>query len=223
MKKALFLTAMTVALLPGIAAAQSGIGVAAKAGSIGVGLEAALGLGSSFALRGGAALMPASFDRTYSDIEYDFELPDSYMNIGLDFYPGGGPFRVSGGVLIKPDEPTIRGSFTEPQDIGGRSYTPEQIGSIVGEIDSGNTAPFVTVGLGRHTTTGFGLFLDVGLAFLKDPTLSIRQEGGSLTAAQRAEFNQRLEAERQDIEDELGGWQKFYPIVQAGVKLGLGG
>ena len=125
-------------------------------------------------------------------------------------------------MLFKPDEPVITGSFTEPQDIGGRMYTPDEIGSLVGEIDSGDKAPFVTVGLGRLTSSGFGVFADVGLAWQDDPTLSIRHEGGSLSGAQRAEFETRLEQERQDIEDDLGDWQKFYPIVQVGVKLGLG-
>jgi hypothetical protein len=223
MRKALCLAVTSAALaLPVGAAAQSGIGVAGKVGTIGVGVEGALGLGSSLAVRGGAALVPINLDRTYSDIEFELDLPETYMNLGLDFYPGGGGFRISGGLLFKPDDPTLTGTFTEPQNIGGRDYTPQEIGSLIGEIDSAKTAPFVLIGFGRHTSTGLGFFTDIGVAFLENPTLSIRQEGGSLSGAQQAEFNNRLEQERQDIEDDLGNWLEFYPIVQIGLKLGLG-
>jgi hypothetical protein len=213
--------ALCVAITPAAAAAQ-GIGVAVKAGTIGVGVEGALGLGDNLAIRGGGALVPLNLDRTYSDIEFGLDLPDTYLNLGLDFYPGGGPFRISGGMLFKPDEPRLTSEFIGPKDIGGRSYSPSEIGTLVGEIDSGNRAPFVTIGFGRHTSTGLGLYADVGMAFLEDPKLSIRQEGGTLSGAAKAEFDTRLEQERQDIEDDLGGWQRFYPIVQIGLKMGLG-
>jgi hypothetical protein len=220
MRKGLIL-ALCAALAPAAVAGQ-GIGVAVKAGTIGVGVEGALGLGSNLAVRGGAALVPVNLDKTYSDIEFGLDLPESYVNIGLDYYLGDSPFRLSGGMLFKPDEPMLRGEFIAPQDIGGRSYTPTEIGTLVGEIDSGNRAPFVTLGFGRHTSSGLGLYADVGMAFLEDPKLSIRQEGGTLTGPAKAEFDQRLEQERQDIEDDLGGWQRFYPIVQVGLKMGLG-
>jgi hypothetical protein len=220
MKKGLLL-ALCIALTPAAASAQ-GFGVGVKAGTIGVGVEGALGLGSSLALRAGGALVPVNLDKTYSDIEFGLDLPESYLNVGLDFYPGGGPFRLSGGMLFKPDEPTLRGEFIEAQDIGGRSYSPTEIGTLIGEIDSGNRAPFVAIGFGRHASTGLGLYVDLGVAFLEDPTLSIRQEGGTLSGPAKAEFDQRLEQERQDIEDELDGWQRYYPILQVGLKMGLG-
>jgi hypothetical protein len=224
MRKALVIAVVcAAAAAPSTAGAQTGVGLGVKAGTMGVGVEAAIGLGSSLALRGGAALLPINLDPTYSDIEFELDMPDSYLNVGLDFYPGGGPFRIGGGLLFKPDEPTLRGSFTEAQDIGGQEYTPEQIGTLIGEIDSSSTAPYVLVGFGRHTSTGFGFFTDIGVAILEEPTLSIRQEGGSLSNAQRAEFNQRLEVERVRIQDDLGDWLRIYPIVQMGIRLGLGG
>jgi hypothetical protein len=224
MRKALIVGLVCASLsAPALGGAQTGVGLAVKAGTMGVGAEAAIGLGSSLALRGGAALLPVNLDPTYSDIRFELDMPDSYVNLGLDFYPGGGPFRVGGGLLYKPDEPSLTGTFTEVQEIGGREYTPEQIGTLIGEIDSRSTAPYLLLGFGRHTSTGFGFFTDVGFAILEEPTLSIRQEGGSLTGAQRAEFNQRLETERVQIEDDLGRWLRIYPIVQMGVRLGLGG
>lgn len=223
MTKSLALGLAVALALPSTVAAQTGFGVGAKAGSIGIGAEGAVAFGSMIAIRGGAALFPVNFDGTFSGIELEVDLPDTYFNLGVDFYPGASSFRLSGGLLVKPDDPTLQGSFSEPQEIGGRTYTPEQIGTLVGEIDSGTTAPFVAIGFGRHTRTGLGFFADLGVAFLKEPSLTLRQEGGTLSGAEQAEFDQRLEAERQDMEDDLGTYLEFYPIVQLGLRIGVGG
>jgi hypothetical protein len=222
MRKSLTLAATIALAIPAGAVAQTGFGAGVKAGSIGIGAEAAVGFGQMIAIRGGAAIFPVDFDGTFSDIDFEVDLPDTYVNIGVDVYPTGGSFRLSGGLLIKPDNPKLRGTFTEPQEIGGRTYTPQQIGTLVGEIDSGSTAPFAMLGFGRHTSTGLGFYADLGAAFLKEPTLSLRQEGGTLSGAERAEFEQRLEQERQDIEDDLGGYLRVYPILQLGLRIGRG-
>lgn len=223
MRKSLAVGLVAALALPAAATAQVGFGVGVKAGSIGVGAEAAVALGQSLAIRGGGALFPVDFDGTFSDIEFAVDLPDTYMNVGVDFYPTAGGFRLSGGMLFKPDNPELRGTFTQNQEIGGREYTPEQIGTLVGVIDSGKSAPFAAIGFGRHTSSGIGFFLDLGAAFLSEPTLSLTQEGGNLNSFEQAEFDQRLEDERQSMEEDLGGYLKIYPILQLGLKLGLGG
>lgn len=223
MRKSLAIAAVAALALPVAAQAQTGFGVGVKAGSIGVGAEAAIGFGSSLAIRGGAALFPVDFDGTFSGIDFDVDLPDTYMNIGVDFYPTAGAFRLSGGLLIKPDDPELRGTFSQDQELGGRTYTPEQIGTLIGSIDSGKTAPFAMIGFGRHTSTGLGFYADLGAAFLKEPVLTLTQEGGSLNAQEQAAFDDDLEEERQSIEDDLGGYLKIYPILQLGLRIGLGG
>jgi len=196
--------------------------VGVKVGSIGVGAEGAIGFGSNLAVRAGAALFPVNPDVTLSELEVSLNLPDTYMNLGVDFYPSAGGFRLSGGLLFKPDDPELRGTFTTNQNIGGRTYTPQQIGTLVGVIDSGKTAPFAMIGFGRHTRSGLGFYTDLGAGFLKEPTLTLRQEGGSLSPAEKAQFDQDLERERREMEEDLGSYLRIYPILQLGLRIGLG-
>lgn len=224
MRKSLAVVALALALtFPAAALAQTGFGIGVKAGSIGVGVEGAVSLGSMLNLRGGGALFPVDWEFTHDtqagDLEFDLNLPDSYLNLGLDLYPGGGGFRISGGLLFKPDDPSIEATPTGTVEFGGETFNREEVGTITGEIDSGSVAPFAAIGFGNHTRSGFGFFVDLGAALLKEPELTLRAEGGTRSQ----DVNQRLEQERQEIEDELDKYLKIYPIVQIGVRIGLGG
>jgi hypothetical protein len=214
--------------LPGAAAAQ-GFGLGVKAGTIGVGVEGALALGSMVNLRAGGALLPVSFDATLEDIDWTIELPSSYLQVGLDLYPTGGGFRLMGGLLYKPDEPRLEADLTSSQEIGGREYTPAEIGTLVGSVESSSLAPFLGIGFGKHTNSGFGFYADLGAAFLGEPALVLEQQGGTMSDAERAEFQTRLETERREVEADLQADEmpqrllKIWPVLQVGLRIGLGG
>lgn len=228
MRKALMVLGLIATLVPAGLAGQ-GFGLGVKAGTVGIGVEGALALGSMVNVRAGGALVPINFDATLEDIEWSIDLPSSYLQVGLDLYPTGGGFRLMGGLLYKPDEAELEASFTQPQEIGGREYTAEQIGTLVGSIESSSLAPFLGIGFGKHTSSGFGIFADLGLAFLGDPELLLEQVGGSLSAEERAEFEDRLETERREVEADLQADEfpqrllKTWPFVQVGLRIGLGG
>ncbi|NIR80887.1 MAG: hypothetical protein GWO00_21790, partial [Gemmatimonadetes bacterium] len=65
--------------------------------------------------------------------------------------------------------------------------------TLTGRIHSGERAPYLLVGFGKHTAPGFGLFLDVGAAFTGDPEVTLDAEGG--TFSDQAELEARLEEE----------------------------
>jgi hypothetical protein len=147
---------------------------------LGVGGEAALALGSSAVIRGGIGLMPLELDASISGVDFILTLPETWYNVGLDLYLGPS-FRIGGGMLFKPDDPTLAGNFTTTQSIGGRNFTPEEIGTLTGVIDSKDQAPYFLIGFGKHTSSGIGLTLDIGAAFLGDPSVSLDATGGTFS------------------------------------------
>ena len=228
MKKSLYVLAAAALLtVPGALGAQ-GFGIAARAGSIGVGAEGAVGLTDAFVVRGGIGLMPLEIDPTSfwdpgTDVDATLKLPKTWYNIGADLYLGGG-FRIGGGMLFKPDDPTITGSLTGSAsiEIGGTTYTATDVAEVKGTLKSKSSAPYALIGFGKHTKTGIGLFLDVGVAMLGDPQVSLEATKGNPTVINSATFQSRLRTEEQNIEDDVGTYLKYWPIINLGIKIGVG-
>ncbi len=217
-KLALALVLALAASLPANARAQ-GIGIAGRVGTLGVGAEAAVALGERFVVRGGMGLMPVEPTLTLSDIETTLELPTWY-NVGVDLYLTGA-MRIGGGLLFKRDDPTLTGVFTTDQDIGGTTFTPQEIGTLVAVLDSENRVPYVVLGFGKHTAPGIGLFLDLGVAFLGEPDFRLSAEGGTLSD-DSGPLRTALDQEAAQFEEDAGSYLKLWPILSLGLRIGIG-
>lgn len=217
--KKLALAAMAAALAwtPAQAAAQ-GAGIGIRAGTLGVGGEAALSLTDRIVLRGGAGFAPFDPKATFDDLDVTLKLPTQY-NVGLDLYLTGA-MRVGGGLLFR-SAPEVTGEFTTPQDIGGSSYTPAELGTLKGVIDSGDRVPYILIGFGRHTAPGFGLFIDLGVAFLGDPDVRLDTEGGTLSSDVDP-LRSSLDQEAANFEDDMRTYLRYWPILSLGFRVGLG-
>jgi hypothetical protein len=222
MNKTINLLAFAVLALTGTAQGLSaqGVGVGLRAGFVGIGVEGALGLSENLVLRGGLGLTPFSLSSTVDDIDFDVELPDSWYNVGFDFYPSSS-FRLGGGILFKSDGPKLTGKL-EPGtvvDIGGRDFTAEEIGELNGTLVSGDKAPYALIGFGRHTDLGFGLFVDLGVALLGDPQIELDVSGGSFP--DQVELRQRLDLEETRLEDDAGRYLSLWPFLSIGLRFGI--
>ena len=209
MTKRTFIAALVGGLLLTPLPASGQIGVAARAGTLGIGGEAALNISDRLVVRGGIGLVPLTVSTTFDGIDVELELPDSWYNLGLDLYLNSA-FRIGAGFLFRPDDPTLTGDLQGPVDVGGLTLTPEQIGTLT----------YLLVGFGKHTSSGFGLSLDVGAAFTGDPQVTLDASGG--TFSDQPELDARLQQEAQDFEDDMKGYLKVWPILSLGVRLGIG-
>lgn len=207
------------AALPAAAAGQA-IGLGARAGTLGLGGEVAVGLTNRIVLRGGMGLLPFEPSATLGDIDVTLTLPDWY-NAGVDLYLNNA-MRMGGGMLFKSEDPSLSGTFTAPQQIGSRTYTPSEVGTLVGVFDSSDQVPYALLGFGRHTASGFGLFIDLGVAFVGEPDIRLDARGGSLDPTSNAQFRQALDEEAAEFEADMGTYLKLWPILSLGFRLGLG-
>lgn len=223
MRKSLVAVAAAALLLVPAAASAQGFAIAGRAGSLGLGAEAALGLSPNFALRGGLSLLPLEPTATIDDIEFTIGLPDTWYNIGADLYLGGG-FRIGGGMLFKPDDPTLTGELAASGtiEIGNKTYTASDVARLDGVLDSKDSAPYVLIGFGRHTRPGIGLFVDLGVAFLGEPDVLLSAQGNP-EVVNSADFQAELRRQEQNTEDDLGSYLNLWPILNVGLKIGLGG
>lgn len=207
------------ALLLAPSSVSGQLGVAARASTIGIGAEAAVELSERLVLRGGMGLTAFDVSTSFDSIAVDLEMPDSWYNLGLDLYLNSA-LRVGAGILFKSDDPTATARLEGPVDVGERTFTPEEIGTLTGVLDSNDRAPYLLIGFGKHTARGLGLTLDVGAAFTGDPDVTLDAEGG--TFSDEAELQSSLDQEAQDFEDDMKTYLRIWPILSLGVRLGFG-
>jgi len=217
MKKTIpILAAAGLLALPSAAAGQS-FGIAGRVGTMGAGVEAAVQLSDRIAARAGVGFMGLDFDATVEDIDVTFSLPDTWYNLGLDLYLTGA-LRIGAGFLFKPDDFLMSAAFDTDQEIGGQLFTPEEIGTLTGAVSVGERAPYLLLGFGKHTSSGIGLSLDIGAAFLEEAQVSLQSDG---TAAPGI-IGPELDREAQEMEDSIPTYVKIWPILSLGIRIGRG-
>ncbi len=213
-----FLVLALVIAIPVYVAAQE-VGVAAHAGSLGLGADVAVAVGSRANLRASAHVVPLNFDVDVSDVAMTIDPPSPAFRALLDVFPFGGGFRLSGGLLYSPSDVELVGNFTGAVDIGDDTYTAADVGRLTGTITTNEVAPYLGIGLGDVARGGFGFFLDLGVAFQGKPSVTLDSDG---PVASLPEFQADLRAEEQAAEeDSLMDLLKYYPVLSLGFSLGF--
>ncbi len=213
----LLLLVLTLAA-PRVARAQ-GFGMGVRAGSLGFGGEAALGLTRFLAVRGGIGYFPLEVSLDYSGVDYSVTLPSGMATVGIDLYPTGRSFRLMAGFLARHGDTKIEsGDLGQgpPVQIGDSEY--DQAGVIKGVLKTESTAPFFGIGLGRHTAPGFGVSLDVGVALVGKPQVELSASG---PISEDPRLAADLQKEERNIQEDAKGILEYWPVLSLGIKIPL--
>jgi len=195
------------------------LAVGARAGTLGLGGEAALGLGERFAARVGIGVFPVDLPEiTVEELDFLVTPPDRFITAGLDLYPFGSGLRLMGGMLFRSGDIGL-GTSVAPGDRVG-DIVVDRNGSLSGALVQGSSGPFVGVGFGKHTAGGFGLFLDLGVAFLGSGRVEIT---GSENLLQLPGIQAEIDRVAREAEDQAGGYIELWPVFSVGFKMALGG
>ena len=194
-----------------------GVALAAKVGSTGVGVDLTVGLARSLNLRLGGQAWTRSETRTEQEIEYDADLKLVSGELLLDVHPGGRGFRISGGAIVNGNEVTAVSTEDAVYTINGVRYPVGLVGRLEGRVDTNTVAPYLGIGWGDAVAAGgpWRFAVDVGAFYQGKPKVSLTAHP-LIPILLPARFEQDLEAERQDIEDDLDSY-RFYPVVSLGV------
>ena len=171
-------------------------------------------------MRLGGHYLEFSSDRIIEGIAYRFTPHFENGTAILDFYPFGGSFHLSGGLLLNYNQGRLTARLTENIQVGGQTYTPEEVGSLIGTVSFQRTAPYV--GFGFAGQGGFGLVFDVGIGMTGKPRIGLVGET-NLTGAEKAQFDANVELERVDVEAEIERrkYLRFHPVVSFGFRIGF--
>lgn len=193
-----------------------GLGVSAKAGTLGVGADVIGRINDSLNLRLGLQGFTYDISGSYSDIDYDADLELFSGMLLADLFPFGNNFRISAGMMINQNEATLTGKPTNNSfAIGGTTYPSTLVGTLTSNVDFNTVAPYAGIGYGGAFSdkSNWSFSFDLGVLFQGSPNVSYSADG---PLADNPIFQAGLEQERKELEDDLDEYT-YYPVLSLGV------
>ena len=215
-RRVFFLVAVALAwsVHPGYA---GDFAVGAKASTLGAGVDLTMGFNSSLEARIGVQGFDYSgVSGSTSDVDYDVDLKLFSGIVTADWYPFGGSFRVSGGMVINGNTVEADGKMRSDgtYSLNGTTYTSSQLASLHGKLEYNSVAPYLGIGWGNPLGNGnWTLTFDLGAVFQGSPDISLTATGA---LANDPTLQANLEQERQKLKDELDKYD-IYPVVSLGL------
>jgi hypothetical protein len=198
-------------------ATAEGVAIAPKIGSTGAGADLTIGIARTLNLRLGAQGWSRSETRREQEIEYDAELSLLSGDLLLDLHPGGRGFRISAGAIVNGNEVTAVSTREAVYVINGTPYPVGLVGRLHGKVETNAVAPYLGIGWGNGVAPGakWRFAVDVGAFYQGSPKVSLRAESPFIALLPES-FEEDLEAERQEIEDDISDYT-VYPVISLGV------
>ncbi len=198
-----------------------GLGVTARVGTLGVGLDVAKSFTSQIDGRLGFNFGSIGTNRTDSGISYDSTLNLSSVQLFGDFYPFGSGFRVTGGLLSQNNRfsvtstPSAAGTYT----IDNTQFSASDVGNLTGEFKYANSiAPYLGIGFGKPANEGLGFNADLGVMFTGAPKVSLN--ASNPTFNNDPTTRAQLDAQVRQTENDLKGFN-VYPVLSIGLSYGF--
>jgi len=194
---------------------KSNITFGLKASTLGVGAEVRAALSDQFALRVGGNWFDYNYDSTEDGIDYDLDLDLLSGAAYIYWHPFEGSFRLTGGLLYSGNEISALGTTTGNFEIGGGSFTPDQVGQLTGAITFKDIAPYAGIGWSKALgNSGLGFSFDLGVMFQGRPRVDLESTGGTLS--NDPTLIAELAQEEQNLEDDIDFF-RFYPVISLGL------
>ena len=206
--------------------------ISAEVGSLGYGANIGWGLNEKTELQAGwaggdvADLFGGDFDA--KDINYDVDTDFSNPYLGVQLRPAGNWFTMGAGIIVPDNDIDVRANAEGEgfYSVGGNKYYAgeattaqkadpkyrgENVGNLEGNIQHRNKlAPYATIGFRPNITNNFGVFGEVGAAYMGKVDANIKRVAGNPNPAAEIVADQ---AEK-DLEDK--SWLEWLPIVKVG-------
>lgn len=200
---------VVLAILPMPAMAEPVLAIGGQASTLGLGIEAQAPLAAGFGLRGGVNALNLSPERTIDGIRYEADVELKSAGAVIDWYPGVGGFRLSGGVRLNGNSADLAATPSQAVTVGGTVYAPGQVGRLSGNVDFNRFAPYLGIGWQGAMADGKVLIgLDFGALYQGRPDVRLSASGAAANPALAAD----LAREEQAIESDLGVF-RFHPVI----------
>ncbi|MBC7953328.1 MAG: hypothetical protein H7Z12_16095 [Rhodospirillaceae bacterium] len=125
----------------------------------------------------------------------------------VDWYPGLGGFRLSGGLRVNNNSVDLGSTPAQTVSVGGTAYSPAQMGRLSGSVEFNRFAPYLGIGWQGAMMGGRMLIgLDLGALYQGKPDVQLTATGAAPGLADD------LARESNAITDKYGGF-KLSPVI----------
>jgi hypothetical protein len=209
----------------------SHVGVAVKLSTLGIGGEAAVPLSQRINLRGGFNAF--NYDRTFhkDEIAYAGQLRFRSAEAHLDWFPFGGAFHLSPGVMLYNGNAINANADIAPGNtftLNNTTYVSDAADPVSGrgKIDFIKAGPMFTVGWGNllpRNHRRFSVPFEVGFVYTGAPRTALAFTGTACdptgiacrSISSDPTIQANVQAERDKINKDLDP-VKFYPVISVG-------
>lgn len=205
----LFLIMLPVA---GTALAEDNFWFGAKAGTLGIGLEATSRPLPWFDFRAGANRYDYNDTGTQAGIGYDAELSLDTLYATANFRFPLSPMRRTAGAFINNNKLRMTSQDSPSFDVGGVNYTSADVGTMESVTSFDKSAPYLGIGFDFELFNKLGLNLDFGVLWQGSPGVTLTSTG---LLANDPAFMASLESERLELEAEMEDF-KAWPVLSVG-------
>ncbi|WP_201565247.1 hypothetical protein [Psychrobacter sp. CMS30] len=201
--------------------------VSAEVGTLGYGANIGWSLNEKTELQAGwaggdvADLFGGDFDA--NDVNYDVDSDFSNPYLGVQLRPTGNWFTMGAGIIVPDNDFDVRANAKGPNfRINNVDYNAAETGTLEGTMEHRNKlAPYATIGFRPNITNNFGLFGEIGAAYMgqTDATVTSSNANGNVTATTvngttTVKGSDVAKAAEKELEDK--DWLEWMPIVKVG-------
>jgi hypothetical protein len=187
------------------------------AGTTGVGGSLWITASDRFTITLGYGTLEIDEDFTTDDVDYTGTADLANAHALLNWHPFKGSFHLSGGIVQADDQYTAVATPGPGQtfEFDGVTYPASLVGNLTADAEvADGIAPYAGIGWSTSPRReGFGFFASLGVMFSGSVEVALAADGPLATDPT---FQQNLEAERQELQDELNKYEVF-PVVRVGV------
>lgn len=221
MKQLLLSAAASVVALS--SSALAGIGADVSVGTPGVSANVHYQVTPLVTLRGGVNFLEFELEEyEFDGIEYDADLGFTQLGGFVDLHPMMNGFTISGGILVGERTIELTATPTMPVEIGGQTFDPNDVGSLVGSADFGNSSYYAGIGW-DSTTHGLlpvAFVLRAGFLITDSPEIALSNVGGTVDPLIQAQIDAELANEVDQLQSDFEDFE-FYPMISVGIGFGF--
>ncbi len=207
-------------LLTGASTADNSTGGAfgLRISSLGFGGEIVLPVSSEISARLGLDFFSYESSRDIDGIDYDIDASLAWIPMLFDYNPGQSAFRLTAGFIVSMNNVKLTSTSDGVIEIGDNTYTPEEFGTLITDIDCRAVAPYLGIGILKHIPSdgAVSIAFDIGAMF-QHYKLILTHEGGSIPPLIEEQFMADLYAESKTIENDLNSRFGVYPVLKIGI------
>lgn len=202
-------------------AQAEGLGVYVNGGTTGFGLGIAGAMSENVTGRLGFDTWKRSITKSDSNGNYNVDLKLQNVAALVDWYPFGGAFRTTLGLVANGNKATLSatptgGSYT----FNGQTYFSSEVGSYTGEMKFNSTAPYLGIGWGNPVAKAktWGFVTDVGVLFQGSPKVtSTATCGTAIVGTTRCtDLQNSVATSASKLEADTKNY-KYWPVISIGL------